>query len=410
MTGGLTQLVAYGAQDVYLTGDPEQTFWKEKFSRYTNFALESIEQDILGDIGSNRTITFILKRSGDLINSIFFQIKMQRGPSGITDPDPYFSAEQLINHLEVYIGGQKVYEFGHEWFRMYWELFYDLTQETAYNNMANWGNEQEGYIRTFHIPIPIWFNNFDNGRCLPLVALQYHEVEFRIKLANLDDIVGINPAYVPGITCYANYIFLDSSERVWFAQTPHEYIIQQIQTNEFPITVGPTQREFNLPLNFNHPVKALIWCTTPGPTYHGQYTSESGEQDAEVLSSIATGVLLFNGIERFTARRGSYFSNENPWVSFGGTYTSSGVYAYSFATDTAKADPNGTCNFSRLDTATLRIQTKAAIIDDITVPGDYDTDTTTTATSNILNTVLVFAPNYNVLRIASGMGGLAFAN
>ncbi|AGE53646.1 major capsid protein VP54 [Acanthocystis turfacea Chlorella virus GM0701.1] len=410
MTGGLTQLVAYGAQDVYLTGDPKQTFWKEKFTKYTNFALESIQQDIMGDIGSNRTVSFILKRSGDLVNSIFFQIKMMRGPSGVDDPVPYYSCEQFINNLEVYIGGQKVYEFGHEWFRMYWELFYDYTQAAAYNNMANWGNEQQGYLRTFHLPIPIWFNSFDNGRALPLIALQYHEVEFRIKIADLNNIVGIEPSYVPEFTCYANYTFLDSPERIWFAQTPHEYIIQQVQTNQFPLVVGPTQQQFNLSLNFNHPTKALIWCVTPGSTYHGQYTSEPGEQDAEVLSAIAGAVLLLNGVERFTARTGSYFSNENTWISFGGTYTSSGVYAYGFGTHSDLANPTGTCNFSRIDNATLRIQTKAAVVTDVNVPGNVDTDTMTTVGANILNTVLVFAPNYNVLKIMSGMGGLAYAN
>jgi hypothetical protein len=409
MTGGLIQLVAYGAQDVYLTGDPQKTFWKEKFSRYTNFALESIEQDILGGIGSTQDISFILKRSGDLVSSIFLEITLQRGPSGPGDPAPFYSAEQLINRLEMYIGGQKVLEFGHEWFRMYWELYLDYTQLMAYSNMVNWGTEEEGYQRTFNLPLPLWFNALDIGKAIPLIALQYHEVEIRINLCNFNNIVGVNPAFTPQIRCFANYTFLDAPERIWFAQNPHEYIIQQIQTNPFNITIDTTNREYSLPLDFNHPCSSLIWCFTPGSEYHGQYTSVPGEQDSEVLSVLDSATLLLNGTERFSRRRGSYFGNENPWTSFGGTYTSSGVYAYGFGTRSDQPIPSGTLNFSRIDNATLRIRTKAAVVEDTSVPGNV-TESMTTVGSNILTTVLVFAPNFNVFRIMSGMGGLAYAN
>jgi len=408
MTGGLTQLVAYGAQDVYLTGEPQISFFKSKYSRYTNFACESIQQDIMGTIGSDQTISLTLKRSGDLISGLFMQAKFQRGPSSPGDPEAYYSAEQLIDHLEVYIGGQKVLEFDHEWFRMYWELYYDYTTAQAYVNMANWGNEQEGYFRTLYVPLPLWFNLFDYGRALPLIALQYHDVEIKIKLCNIQDIPGINPAFTPEVTCYAKYIFLDTNERRWFAQNPHEYLIQQVQTNRFQFAVDQTEREFNFNLNFNHPTKALIWCTTPGAGYHGQYTALPEEQDAEIYSVMESGVLLLNGQERFTRRAGAYFGNEDPWGSYQ-TFTSSGIYTYGFGIACAKPDPSGTCNFSRIDNATLRFRTKAAVVNDPNVPGNV-TESMTVTTSNILNTVFVFAPNYNVLRIMSGMGGLAYAN
>jgi len=409
MAGGLVQLVAYGAQDVYLTGDPQRTFWREKFTKYTNFALESIEQDIIGTVASGSDLTIVLKRNGDLISSIFFQMTLQRGPSGINDPIPFYSAEQLINNLEMYIGGQKVMEFGHEWFRMYWELYLDYTQLMAYSNMVNWGNEQEGYTRTFHLPVPLWFNALNIGNALPLIALQYHEVELRIRLCNFEDMVGVNPNYMPKISCYANYTFLDTNERKWFAQNSHEYLVQQIQTNQFPIIMDGFNRDYNLNLTFNHPCSSLIWCFTPGAAYHGQFTGEPVEQDAAILSPMEGAVVLFNGVQRFTPRRGSYFGNESTWTAFGGTYTSSGVYAYGFGTRSDQPQPSGTCNFSRLDTATLRIRTKACVVADPTIPGIVDESMTVTG-ANILNTVLVFAPNFNVFRVMSGMGGLAYAN
>jgi hypothetical protein len=409
MSGGLIQLVAYGAQDVFLTGKPQRTFWKGKFARYSNFAIESIEQDILGAIGSNQEISVILKRNGDLVSAINFEITFKRGPSDPTDPLAYYSCEQLLDTIGVYIGGQKIMEFGHEWFRMHWELMLTYEQEIAYNNMVNWGNEEEGYTRTFHLPIPFWFNSLELGNSLPLIALQYHDVEIRIKLCDLNNIDGIDPTYIPKMRCFANYTFLDSAERVWFASNPHEYIIQQVQTNNFNITVDQTQRDYNLNLNFNHPCSFLMWCFTPGTAYHGQYTSLPGEQDAEILSVLDSATLYLNGVERFKTRRGSYFSNESTWTGFAGSYTSSGVCAYPFGINCSFAEPSGTCNFSRLDTATLRIRTKAAVVEDTSVAGNVD-ESMTTVGANVLNTVIVFAPNYNILNIRSGMAGLAYAN
>ncbi|AGE59079.1 major capsid protein VP54 [Paramecium bursaria Chlorella virus OR0704.2.2] len=410
MTGALTQLVAYGAQDVYLTGDPKMTFWKSVFTRYRNFALESIEQDIVGGIVSNGDISVTLSRSGDLIYAIMFEIEFQRGPSQPNDPLPYFSCEQWLKHIELYIGGQKVYEFGHEWFRMYWELFYNLEEEIAYNTMCNWTNEPEGYIRTFFLPIPVWFNATDPGRALPLIALQYHDVQFKIKLNNINNIPGINPNFIPTMRCFADYTFLDTQERIWFAQNPHEYIIQQVQTNQFPINVGPNQLNFNFDLNFNHPVKALMWACTPGSTTHGQYTSQPGEQDEEVLAPLETATLLLNGIERFQTRKGAYFTLGNPWATFAGSYTSAGIYAYGFGIQSGLDDPTGTLNFSRIDSAVLRVRTKQAIVNNVTTPGNVTVATMCATASNVLSTMYVWAPNYNVLRIMSGMGGMAYAN
>lgn len=411
MTGALAQLVAYGAQDVYLTGDPQMSFWKGSFKRYRNFATEAIQQDIVGDIRSNSEITFTLKRAGDLVYNIMMGITFKRGPSAINDPLPYYSAEQWIDHLEMYIGGQKVFEFGHEWFRIQWELFYDYAQEKAYNAMANWSNEPEGYLRTFYLPIPVWFNSYTPGSAIPLIALQYHDVQFKIKLADLNNIPGIDPTFTPDMRAYADYVFLDSPERIWFASNPHEYIVYQIQTNQFPITIDTNQRDYKFQLTFNHPTKAVIWACTPGPQSHGQFTSEPGEQDFETLGPIAVAKLSLNGVDRMVERKGSYFTRGNPWTTFSGGYLSSGIYAMGFGVNTDLDNPTGTCNFSRIDTTLLHIKTKAAVLTSIQASNTVTvTENMTTAGANVLNTLLVWGPNFNVLRIMNGMGGMAFAN
>jgi len=414
MTGALAQLVAYGAQDVYLTGDPQMSFWKENFKRYRNFATESIQQDILGTIESKGEISFTLKRAGDLVYNIMIGITFKRGPP--TDQPlinfPYYSCEQWIEHLEMYIGGQKVFEFDHDWFRIQWELFYDYAQEQAYRAMNNWANEPEGYLRTFYLPIPVWFNSYSPGQAIPLIALQYHDVQFKIRLADLNNIPGIDPTFVPDMRVYADYVFLDSPERIWFASNPHEYIVYQVQTNQFPITIDDKVRDYKFQLTFNHPTKALIWACTPGPQIHGQYTSERGEQDFETLGPIASGKLTLNGVDRASDRRGGYFTRGNPWTTFGGGYLSSGIYAMGFGVNTDLDQPTGTLNFSRIDTSLLHLRTKAAVITDITQGSNTVTvtESMTTVGAIVLNTLYVWGPNFNVLRIMNGMGGLAFAN
>lgn len=410
MAGGLSQLVAYGAQDAYLTGNPVKSFWKKKFSRYSNFAMESIQQDLIGEVGSNRDLTIKLARNGDLVSSIFFEITLQRGSTSSSTPQPYYSCEQLLDYIEVFIGGQNVMSFGHEWLRMHSELYLNQTQSLTYANMVNWRNEEEGYIRTFHLPIPLWFDALNFGNALPLIALQYHDVEIKVRLCDLNNIPGINHNFTPKIKCYANYTFLDTTERTWFAQNPHEYIIQQVQTNDFNISIEPSSKTYNLPLNFNHPCSSLIWCFTPGKRYHARYTSIEGEQNDEVLSVLESATILFNGQERFSTRKGSYFSNESTWIGFSGTHVSSGIGAYPFGLHSDKSTPSGTCNFSRIDSATLRVRTKAAVVINKHTPGNVDTETMTTVDSTMLNTLLVFAPNFNVLRIQSGMGGVAYSS
>jgi hypothetical protein len=204
-------------------------------------------------------------------------------------------------------------------------------------------------------------------------------------------------------------VFLDTEERKWFAQNPHQYVIQQIQMNQFPIKIDATQRDYNFALNFNHPAKCLLWAVTPGATTHGQYSGLPGEQDAEVLAPLERCNLLLNGIERFQTRKGSYFTKGNPWSTYNGTYCSAGIYAYGFGVTTGTPAPSGTLNFSRVDSATLRVRTKSAVVVDTSVPGIVTESMASVSTSD-LNTMLVFAPNYNVLKIESGMGGIAFAN
>ncbi|AGE60008.1 major capsid protein VP54 [Acanthocystis turfacea Chlorella virus WI0606] len=407
--GGLTQLIAVGDQDVFLTGDPNKTYWKKTYARYSNFALESIEQDVNGVVNYGNEISIILRKNGDLINCVALQITLQRGNSALGENQPYFPAEHLIEYVEVYIGGQKIFEFDHQWFRMYWELYLTYDQKLAYNTMCDFQNEVEGYERTFYLPLPLWFNSFNNGKAIPLIALQYHEVQIKIKLTQSQYIVGINRSFTPRIRCYADYVFLDPKERIKFAQDNHTYVINQIQRNLFPVTVNTTNNEYNVGLNFNHPVQCLMWALIPSLDTHGQYTGVYGEQQQEVLAPIAEAKISFNGIDRLTTRQGRYFQSYQPWYSSAGQFLSSGVYMYSFGTNIRYGVPSGSMNFSRIDNATLHIITKAAVVSDTTTPATVTETMTTTSAAN-LTTMMVYANNFNILKIEYGMGGIMFSN
>lgn len=414
MSGGLIQLVSIGAQDVSLTGEPNNSIWNSSFSRGKLFSVESIEQSTYGEVNYGTSCSFTLSRSGDLVAGLMFQLVLRRGPSSVSDPLPYYPAEHFFEGIELLIGGQQIDFIPHNWLRLYAQMYYNKTQAASYDDMTNFGLETQGQERTFYVPVPFFFNNAWNTRlAIPLIALQYHEVEFRLKFAKAADIIGIDTTFTPKLKIYADYVFLDSPERLWFAQNPHEYVITQLQVQKSVIVVDGTNRNYKLYLNFNHPVKAMTWVLTPGDAYHGKFTCLPGETYDNTAAPIEKATILLNGNERFTERPGRYFQSANPWFSMYGMEVSCGVYVYNFGLNNyLSLTQRGTMNFSRVDNATLKFTTKAAVI---ATPPAIRTQTTTnesqTYTDNsVLTTAEVFATNYNILRIMSGMGGLAYAN
>ena len=565
MGGGLMQLVAYGAQDVYLTGNPQITFWKVTYRRYTNFAMEAIEQTFNGQADFGRRVTCTISRNGDLAHSTILQVTLPQigqelaNPSSGGRPSAVFArwldfpGEQLISQVEVEIGGQRIDRHYGDWMHIWNQLTMPVGQEDGYFKMVG-NTTQLTYITdpsfsdvdgpcqadaprqicaprnalpetTLYIPLQFWFCK-NPGLALPLIALQYHEVRINIDLRPIDEVLWavsslncvegssakVIAAYNQSLVAaslYVNYIFLDTDERRRMAQNPHEYLIEQLQFTGDE-SVGSSSNKIKL--NFNHPVKELIWVVQPdsnvdycgsftcnqllnkalgaqpfnytdavdalpnaihafggpnalaqgGPTGgafidsnglfqlagaadtlvdasnnaydnfwnhdagryagdtaggQGYYTNpnlgpasgqgtESYVSDAGtfVLSQTAlklhcwgenpvvTAKLQLNGQDRFSEREGTYFDLVQPFFAHTRT-PDTGINVYSFALRPEEHQPSGTCNFSRIDNATLQL-----VLSNATVQG--------TSTAK----VRVYATNYNVLRIMSGMGGLAYSN
>ena len=358
MGGGLMQLVAYGAQDIYLTGNPQITFFKVVYRRHTNFAMESIEQTFNGTVGEGNRVTCTVSRNGDLVHRMYLQA-VSKNDNG---KNASKLGHQLMSEVELEIGGQRVDKHYADWLEVWSQLSLPEGVRAGYETMTGNTNADGDGTRTdtYYVPLQFWFCR-NPGLALPLIALQYHEVKVNVTFGTIADTV------LQSASLWVDYVYLDTDERRRFAQVSHEYLIEQLQFT------GDESEFSRARLNFNHPVKELVWVGTTGS--FGTYSA-----------NLTNAKLQLNGHDRFAERLGSYFNLVQPYQHH--TRIPSGnVYVYSFALKPEEHQPSGTCNFSRIDNATLNM-----------------------SWSSPPSALKVYAVNYNVLRVMSGMGGLAYSN
>ena len=308
MGGGLMQLVAYGAQDIYLTGNPQITFFKVVYRRHTNFAIESIRQTLNGNTVKGSESKCIIGRDGDLIHKIWIGQETQNITESITDNLIY----NYIDHTEIRIGGQLMDRQTSDWNNIWWELTTPESKINGYRDVfrgVNYNYNSDGDNNYFWYPLNYWFCR-NIGLALPLIALQYHEITLDIKWS--ENSIVDNPEV------WIDYIFLDTDERRKFAQIQHEYLIEQIQYQDSPGNIK------NIDLNFNHPIKELIWVNYFKDKVHPKYFSygpigvnssitsyiQDGDNflDAEKTSC----ELKLNGHDRFRNRNVKYFRTVQP--------------------------------------------------------------------------------------------------
>jgi len=501
------QLVAYGAQDVFLTGSPEITFWKVSYRRHTNFAMESIEQTFSGQADFGRRVTCTISRNGDLAYRTYLQLTLPEINQNIAAGNVHarwldFPGEQLVSQVEIEIGGQRIDRQYGDWMHIWNQLTLPADQAAGYKKMVGQTTQLTYLVdpdysavagacastgtvaqvcaprnalpeTTLYVPLQFWFCR-NPGLALPLIALQYHEVKINIDFRPIGECLwavdalsgssagSVSAAYNQSLVAaslYVDYIFLDTDERRKMAQNPHEYLIEQVQFTGDE-SVGSSSNRIKL--NFNHPCKELVWVVQPdanvdycaslentetlfslygaqpfnytdaldalpnsleafttaagasqvisgnlfvdGPTVVDTSNATVGDATSFVLAEsaldmhcwgenpVVTAKLQLNGQDRFSEREGSYFDVVQPFQH----HTKSpdtGINVYSFALRPEEHQPSGTCNFSRIDNAVLQL-----VLSSNTVSG-----------SNTAK-VRVYAVNYNVLRVMSGMAGVAYSN
>jgi hypothetical protein len=514
MSGGLMQLVAYGAQDIYLTGNAQVTFFKIVYRRHTNFSMESIEQTFNGQADFGKKVTATISRNGDLIHRVYLQVTLPEVRTAANQGFRWLNwlGHVLVKNVEVEIGGQRIDKHYGDWMHIWNELTQTAGHQAGYANMVGnvprltqpiAGAATEGAdcsatscmpSTTLFVPLQFWFCR-NPGLALPLIALQYHEVKINLEFRDALDCFwkrgSVATPQLVAASLWVDYIYLDTDERRRFAQVSHEYLIEQLQ---FTGDESVTSASNKIKLNFNHPVKELVWVVQPdsnvdrvatlavgGPQWFNYtdrvdetyfsgtpsdplgggmggasavvgnfpfslpvvgnraYTAGSPTPPAGLSSDINTanagdatsgnGVawnvdglfvqdliagstgwgadlrifdkgqnpvavakLQLNGHDRFAEREGRYFNLVQPFQHHENV-PATGINVYSFALKPEEHQPSGTCNFSRIDNATLHL-----------------TLTSQSVKKNRACKVRIYAVNYNVLRIMSGMGGLAYSN
>jgi hypothetical protein len=518
MGGGLLQLVAYGAQDAYLSGNPHITFWKVLFKRHTNFAMEAFRVNFTGSPQYGQRVVAVVNRNADLMYKTYLEVVL---PDTVTAGVTWTAdgnrrlGYTLLKKIEIEIGGQVIDTHYGEWLYLWENLSASFDTSSKLDGMlgGNIGGSQTsatscgGRPGVLYIPLQFWFCR-NPGLALPLIALQYHEVRVNVTLGAATDLVtkgnfaNVSRAaaalpQLKDMALYIDYVYLDTDERRRFAQQSHEYLIDQLQ---FGLQQTLTSSTARIDLTLNHPVKELVWVFQDArKTDCGSaLTAATGYTQPFAYDDIVGRCRLqINGQDRFDERFGDYFWKVQPYqhhtggafwptrsavstgmvavalagspttasfsgsmldgvltvtsisgtlldgmliaaagIPFGTTITSvitgtgapgtTGRFAvsstatvasivgglaslpnvavssavnpinvYSFAIQPEEHQPSGTCNFSRIDTSTL-------VFDSIKT-GAYPTKDTPF-------NFRIYAVNYNIFRVMSGMGGLAYSN
>mgnify|MGYP000241485723 FL=1 len=365
MSAALIDLVSKGAQDVFITGEPQVSFFRQNYKRHTNFSMKPERMDYIGSFGASNEITVPIRSKGDLLSYIWVEDTLISNIA--TNTDGLFSADASNpTTFQLWIGGQKVSELDSLFIQgAYNPLLRDNSAKASCTVTTNVAKENHGQN---HFMIPFFFGE-DWTKALPLVALQYHEVELRIKCRD-----GYTPQGTPKI--YGNYIYVDTDERKYFTETEHEILFTQTQYQ--PATSTDTEMDLSY---FNHPVKSihLISGAAAGQKWYDEYT-------------FGTSSLYINGTALFENSSNVYHHNIVPQMHCtdlpDDVLDDLPTYSWPFCLSMSKAQPSGTLNFSRIDNAKLLVNN---------VSGGN-------------NLHRVYAVNFNILRIKNGMAGVAFGN
>jgi hypothetical protein len=439
MGGGLLQLVAYGAQDAYISGNPQITFWKGLYKRHTNFAMEPFRVNFNGQANWGTKHSAVIGRHADLLYSTYLQVILPNKSTDNTNAALWNNDQgrlgyNLIKYVELEIGGQLIDRLYGEWLFLWDSLSSDVntssklwkmvgaglasgSQTVPAQNLCNDGSGKPSAPTVLYIPLTFFYTR-NPGAALPLIALQYHEVKINVLWNDDQHITGNFTSGATGgirvlpnptdAAIYIDYIYLDVEERRRMAQQSHEYLIEQTQYNE---DKGISSYNNRIDLTFNHPVKELVWVIQPTSYNNCKISQKFGNTRLTPFTYDQNIVyeqwIQINGQDRMDRRYGDYFTDVQLYqhhTGIGGTVKSTsalptaqpGIYMYSFALKPEEHQPSGTCNFSRIDTATIVAN----------LSGAYTVDESTDATYD----VRVYATNYNILRIMSGMAGLAYSN
>ena len=410
--GTLIELIARGKQDTYIIGNPQFSYFKSVYRRYTNFAIEPIRQIFTESPDFGKRVTCIIDKKGDLLSDILLEIEL---PS-LVPSDPNVSPNIswvnsigcfMIDYVEIQLGGEQIDRITGDMMDAWLELTTQLgIQNSLYNMIGKSTNNFSSASQTdalkLLVPLPFWFCR-SVERALPLISMQYTDVKIIVQFKPFDKCWyklsnGFTPESTPIISkanLICNYIFLDVFERTKFAkQEMFEYLIEQFQqTNSYYVPaniINVTSRLF-----FNHPVKEIFWMYRSTVALNANdYYNYANVDNYNIPGSYIKSEpfyeiqLRYNGNDRFEALPSTLFRLYEPYRHHS-CGTNEYIYIYSFAIDPENMQPSGTCNFSKIDNATLNLTCNPTIAEGM---------------------ISIYATNYNILRIKNGMSGILFSS
>jgi len=404
--GTLVELIARGKQDTYIIGNPQFSYFKSVYKRYTNFAIEAIKQIFTESPDFGKKVTCIIDKKADLLSDILLEIELPALQENIswTNGIGYY----MIDYVELQFGGEPIDRITGDMMNILMELTTTYGKKQSLYPMIGKSitfstSSQTGALNLL-IPLPFWFCR-SIEKSLPLIAMQYTDVKIVVQFKqfnkcwyNLPNTLnGLVPSSTPSIgiaNLLCNYVYLDVFERTKFAkQLNHEYLIEQFQSiNGY--SIAQNILNVNIRLFFNHTVKELFWIyRTTVATNANDYDNYSSITNYDTSNEINIApfkdiTLRFNGNDRFETTTETFFRLYQPY-KYHSSGTNNYIYMYSFAIEPENIQPSGTCNFSKLDNVVLSLDMSPNIPEGI---------------------VNVYGINYNILRIQNGMSGLLFSS
>lgn len=434
MTGGLLQLAAYGAQDIYLTGNPQITYFVGVYRRHTNFAIQSVPQYFTGNADFGQKVYCLVDRIGDLINAMFLRVQLPDiSQYNYTDDAGNLVEYYWVNSIghailkiiDIEIGGVVIDRQYGLWMEIWGELTTPAGKKAGYNSMIGKSdhpvNLDNGGALDLYVPIYFWFCR-NVGLSLPLIAIQSQEVRINVTFRQYQELIisttGVpiitnnNPVEITQTWFDIDYIFLEDDERKVFAKNNHQYLIEQLQVYATSLTSNGLRQDptdpnkmtripdlnQNILLDFNHPVKELYWVIQNstvlsvypygGNEWYNFSTQSYKNGKVNGTDPMIRGKLIFEGQELFNTKDAKFFRTVVPYQRHTNV-PNNFIYVYSFSLNPEEFQPSGACNFSRIDSQMLYLEISDQLIDPI---------------------ITIFASNYNILNIAGGMAGLEYSS
>jgi hypothetical protein len=490
MPGGTMHLAAYGIEDMFLTHDPQITYFKIVYRRHTNFSIEEVRQNFtqVTDFGSK--VTANLSKNGDLIEKTTLIINLPRinkFKDGISQVAWVKNiGYRIIKNISIEINGRTISRHYGEWMYLWNELFSPISDKMSkiignIDELTDFTYEKNEYMLS--IPLQFWFNK-NAGNALPIISMTYSDVKINLELNSLEYCLKIIPTHfikcdedivnlkkyeiieqsidgqlnigefleydinqrrlyyylisktnfqsIPygtiNTTKYniigktsnytvipytqqtttkvitpqsytlnnltgihlgdsyllVNYIYLDDDERLKFAQSKHDYLIEYVYFTETNEITGPTE---SISINVDNPCKYMIWVLQQDYINNAKEYDNYLDNNGENL--IIEETILLNQKERLSLRDEKYFSKLQPYI-YGRNTPPKGVNAYFFTISPDSTQPAGSCNMSKIETIEIKMKTKPIL------------------STNNFGLFRIYSETYNILRVANGYAAVLF--